>query len=66
MDTEPDSAKEQAPSSNFDVGGEIQEGGAEGECTLTLFWSHSRNKGKEGKSVFGGNKKWESVFICFY
>ena len=63
----PDSAKEQAPSSHFDAGGEIQ-GAVEGEesnrgHTLTFFWSHSRDEGKEVKVTFGEKKNRRACFL---
>ena len=71
MGTEPDSTKEQTTSSDIDAGGEIQgavedEEGEEGRA-LMFFWSHGRDEGKEGKVIFGGNKKnGRAWFFCFY
>ena len=67
MGTEPDFTKEQFISSHIDAGGEIQ-GAVEGEegRALTFFWSHSRDEGKEGKVIFGGNKKMGERSFWFF
>ena len=67
MGTEPDSAKEQVPSSHFDAGGEIQ-GVVEGEEPMggRDFFDPQYRQGKRRKSNIWqeqkNGKKWFLVF----